>query len=300
MLSEEPAWNPLRWPPDGLGKVFLCRAAVQVGKALFGSQWTGTEPLVRPPPPLPFSDSLITGIAIREDAARLIGRSPTAGELFGPKLTPEEWTEARAKREDEIELAKQAEVRWGEVRAVLTCAFINGVLTPVLQHEDGSFTPILTSSWMTTNNGRFDTGLMSRRQPLADTSTSLGLEFLFDHGWVFLDAQEFSPFLVEVAKLQDSAPMKNAGGITKKSRDIVKEVTAWIIARYLKRSPGGRFAFKKDMLAAAMEGNWPELRHNEFGRAWANAVASGPYEAWTANGSQKVPEPKPDTGATDA
>lgn len=32
------------WPEDAFGKVFLARAAIQVGKALFSDDWTGHEP----------------------------------------------------------------------------------------------------------------------------------------------------------------------------------------------------------------------------------------------------------------
>ncbi|NSZ61893.1 hypothetical protein G6L16_000925 [Agrobacterium tumefaciens] len=41
--------NPASWPDDAYGFVFLARAIDRIGKATFAGEWTGTEPVARPP-----------------------------------------------------------------------------------------------------------------------------------------------------------------------------------------------------------------------------------------------------------
>jgi len=45
--------NSDKWPSDAPGHVFLARAVLQLGKAHYGSYWTGEEPFSVLPDPLP-------------------------------------------------------------------------------------------------------------------------------------------------------------------------------------------------------------------------------------------------------
>lgn len=48
----DPFWSAAhKWPHDAMGMVFLARAVLRVGEAMFGDQWKGYEPTTPDPPP---------------------------------------------------------------------------------------------------------------------------------------------------------------------------------------------------------------------------------------------------------
>lgn len=69
--------NPASWPDDAYGFVFLARAIERIGKAVYTDQWTGNEPVARPPI-LPPSSLEFNSLAKQANAKEIFQREIAA------------------------------------------------------------------------------------------------------------------------------------------------------------------------------------------------------------------------------
>lgn len=178
--------NPANWPGDTSECVFLCRATLLVGKALFGEDWTGNEPTTPSPydfwlrvgarvSPLPQSQAtqhqkLQMHRVISEHCPQF-KLDPVRSGSWGPqpiKFSDEEWS-AGQKAANAIDAGNAAALqRFAEAKLFLVSALLDGrVIARLRPIRGGAFgNPIPAHDWNGENIwSRFCWGQMNPHDP---------------------------------------------------------------------------------------------------------------------------------------
>lgn len=173
------------WPIEAPGYVFLARAVNDYGKHLYGTLWTGTEPIPKynllpeftqeNAPPLKSSDPWI----IRRFNDLLARKSPNSSRwvsalrpaISPPPLTSEEWREAlKLAREEDAPLAASLKRMQVVVAALRTELVAGNLLSFVRPKKGGPFSgPLHSWVWNTENlQNRFALCQMNPADPFSN------------------------------------------------------------------------------------------------------------------------------------
>ena len=188
------AWfNRSQWISDPLGYVFLPRAMLEIGKALFPDDWTGAEPATPVFLPLPLRSADAPEWQKREAHVAFckerpdFGRKPldalphhsyisaggfSKGPPIIPPFTDAEWKAARAIYQRREDAARPAWVRYAQVCKTVTDACRQGQLAFGLRPgPGGAVYPGKPDWWETEGNTlhyRFGCFRMSSAAPFAN------------------------------------------------------------------------------------------------------------------------------------
>jgi hypothetical protein len=176
------------WPKDASTDVFLARAFDRVGKAMFGSEWEGTEVYTEVSPPIPtlippksenykYFESIVRAILKRH-----VGT-----------LTPENWEEARRlhqqKHADANTRVQRRNTVYDAIVAGCQTGFLQTSYRPV---AGGAFESIPTVWWNTERTAqRFSYCQINPNDPYAVGVA--GDQFC----WIFVTAESLAQFLVQ-------------------------------------------------------------------------------------------------------
>jgi hypothetical protein len=234
--------TPTKWISDPVGYVFLPRAMLEIGRALYPNEWTGAEPTTPVFLPLPLrsadarqwqkSEAHIALCRERPD----FGRKPldalphysnislsgfSKGSPIIPPFTDAEWEAARAIYRSREDAARPAWVRYAQVRKIVTDACRQGQLAFGLRPRSGGAVYAGKPEWWETEGStlhyRFECFRMSSTAPFAS-----GLRD--DVDWICISRDSLNAFL---ARFKSSHP-----STAKAESDAVKH-----LASKLKENP---------------------------------------------------------------
>ena len=187
-------WHkPVEWISDPIGYVFLPRAMLQIGQALFSDEWTGAEPATPVFLPLPVRSAAAPEWQKREAHVALckerpdFGRKPldalphhphislggfSKGPPIIPPFTDAEWEAARAIYRAREDVARPAWSRFAQVKKVVIDACRQGRLAFGLRPRAGGAVYLgKPEVWETEGNKllhRFEWFRMSSAAPFAN------------------------------------------------------------------------------------------------------------------------------------
>lgn len=191
--------NPVRWPADKEGMVFLFRAVNKAGVSKFQKSWSGKEIGVAFPDQLPPTPGLVTDRQFRGVVRRLRILYPGAIQVRDRNsITPEIWQIAIADAERQREKSAAAVERLKSARSILSGAITAGTVSAYLHVDaDEQFKgPIKTGLWsaelMTV---AFATGRFSLLPAYSVSVRSLGAD---NSAWIYVDARQLDDFLATV------------------------------------------------------------------------------------------------------
>jgi hypothetical protein len=187
-------WHtPGKWISDPHGYVFLPRAMLEIGKALYPNEWTGAEPTTPVFLPLPLGSAAAKEWQKQEAHVALckecpeFGRKPlhalphhsnialrgfSKGPPIIPLFTDSEWQSARAIYRRREDAARPAWNRLAQVKKIVADACRQGQLAFALRpRAGGAVYPGRSDWWETEGNTlhyRFEWFRMSRAAPFAN------------------------------------------------------------------------------------------------------------------------------------
>ncbi len=207
-------WNWLRrdkWPSNSPDEIFMGHAIDRLGRVLFGDQWNMREPEGAP---VAKRLSPTWDVAPEHERMEVGMRTARTRELFrqgefitkppkgtpAPELTPEEWADAVAERDEKRERWAASHRRWAEVQAVFEWPLRRGEIETRTRGADKSyFLKADEGSWnIDSFAGRFTDLRMNPRAPNDHHSG--------DRGWIFFDRLSFDAFLRRVAAERKPPP----------------------------------------------------------------------------------------------
>lgn len=278
-------WINRRWPEDAFGKVFLARAAIRVGEAMFPDDWTGHEPgvdtLLAPLPAWPSQarpwETRAALAALPQD-----NRVPVVERLTMPRNTIDQrdWDKAVHLRQLALAELEAPRARWAAAQYRLREAMKMEPTEPgavkyhVLDATTGDYLAALPNKWWNTTEhwqARFYWCQISLLEPI--TSAVGGSKFQR----IFVDGADLDALCAGLTK--PNVP----GG---KHRSQAERTRA-------------AEAFKADLVAAISaapqeKGNrvvWIEKGRQEYGlakeaarAAWAEATKAVPGNVWAMPG----------------
>jgi hypothetical protein len=198
------------WPLDTRSHLFLARAVGRVGKALFGDDWTGQEPMAeiyRPLPQLPPStgpDAYFAHELLRVSHPEL-KRAPLR---FGPgsppiaRLTGQEWKMALALVKANHDAHGPALARFRTATATLAAWAAEGKLRTALRRAaGGDFTALAPLAWNTERlEPRFTCCQLSPNDPFGPGFAGEGF------GWIYVERESLQSCLAAPASAGTAAP----------------------------------------------------------------------------------------------
>lgn len=239
-------WHkPTEWISDPLGYLFLPRAMLEIGKALYPNEWTGAEPLTPVFLALPEQSADArewqkqeAHIALRKerpdfrrkplDALRHYSNISSRGFSKGPPIIPpftdDEWQAAREIYRKRADAARPAWRLFAQVKKMVTDACRQGQLAFGLRPRAGGAVYPGKAEWWetegTTLHYRFEWFRMSRAAPFAN-----GLRD--DADWICIARDSLD------ALLRRLAPSHAGPATAKDEADAIRH-----LADKLKENPG--------------------------------------------------------------
>jgi hypothetical protein len=182
------------WPWDPTGYVFLARAVQEIGKAMYGAEWTGAEPCT----PIPWDHRTGNG---RETISRLEVRAVTQGGLDDFRQAVADFRQAVAEIANKRAEADKVALRLAAVQNYIVRNAEAGIIeTASRPIAGGKMEPIESWMWNGDCSARFFWCQISRRKPFGYAVG--GDDFLF----VFLTRSSLDravESLHEVRRLRD-------------------------------------------------------------------------------------------------
>ncbi len=213
--------TPTKWIGDPVGYVFLPRAMLEIGKALYPTEWTGAEPTTPVFLPLPPHSAHASEWQKREAHVALckerpdFGRKPldalphhshisSGGLSKGPPIIPpftdDEWEAAREIYQRRADAARPAWTRFAQVKKTVIDACRQGQLAFGLRPRAGGAVYPGKPEWWETEGDvlhyRFEWFRMSSAAPFTN-----GLKG--DADWICISRDSLDAFL---ARLKSSGP----------------------------------------------------------------------------------------------
>ena len=284
-------WIGRNWPEDAFGRVFLARAVIRLGEAMFPDEWTGHEPGVntslRPLPAFSWEAHHFDARAA-VDAVPVAERAPLSKTAGFPKNTINERDYGKGRDLWNLAVAELAapRARWEAVQRKLRDAMMldpgqpGAVKYCVLDAPSGDYSVPLPNKWWNTTTWpvRFALCQINLSEPV---TTSMGGR-LFRH--IFVDG-------ADLAALIDSlAPIKLAPSFTPvQKRRAERECAQWLVATYISQSPDKATMTKAEALAVVRRDKadrWPVALISD--RAFRNDVfpmATKGFPMWRAGGT---------------
>ncbi len=217
------------WPIDGLGKTFLGRAVLRVGKALHGDAWTGYEPTVtRHLLPLPDHEFFAKDWE-KHEACELLRLPVKYGPMSReyPENLGREWPKALAARQASLALVGEIQARWSSAMRTLADACLNGTVAAFTRQPSNDFKPMRVQDWL------LDPGALWERFRQCETSKL----------WVYVDENNLAtlcsgfvrveqakasngPDEVLVTKAIEILDADRAAGGKRSAKDVLTEIVS--------------------------------------------------------------------------
>lgn len=169
------AWEKRsQWPQDWDDKVFLGRALDLIGRAKFGSDWTGRDP-----------EGMPNIKALPDEWAN------AANHIRGP-IAEQNWQDAVAAREEHRRLALASFARWNEVTETMAGALRGSGLAAFGRGKKSThFIPIDRQSF----------NLDDMRPLFKNLSLRIAVSYMdMAECWVFVDADDLAALLASIAE----------------------------------------------------------------------------------------------------
>jgi hypothetical protein len=226
--------NSANWISDPDGYVFLPRAMLEIGKALYPNEWTGAEPTTPVFLSLPLGSAAARQWQKKEAHTALckerpeFGRKPLSVASGGPIIPPftdAEWQAAREIYRRRGDAARPAWLRYAQVKKTVTDACRRGRLAFGLRpHAGGAVYPGNAEWWETEYNKlhyRFEWFRMSSAAPF-----TTGLRD--DAGWICISRDSLAAFFARLKSSHtsmakpESDALRHLTGKLKQSPDLSK------------------------------------------------------------------------------
>jgi hypothetical protein len=190
--------NEYRWPRDIQGYTFLCRAVLQVGKTIYGNDWTNTEPSVILIQKLPQSELFMKPWQLIEVHNRLRFARPELqlpmlhGMFPKPHFTVEQWAAALDLYDELNKKTEPCFRRFNVAKLKLFEVLANGQVGSCLRPlPGGEFSALMPVSWWNTERwgNRFYWGQMSPKEPFRNAVGGDNFQ------WIFIESVSLNVFL---------------------------------------------------------------------------------------------------------
>jgi hypothetical protein len=265
------------WPVDTENHVFLARALSEVGKALYGEDWTGDEPRTRKVSPLPSDPEKARHLVQREVQRYLEHHHPQLAQIpvggvppFTYRFSNQGWEVAsihysQMSRETHAACERFA----GAVQKILT-ALTDGRLKSALRPlSGGAIGEALPESHWHTERGlqRILSCSLNGAQPFGSGKAT---------HWIFITHESLSDFLRELKK--------KGSGKNNEVKKLQRWLSEWMFEHPDHRPPrsDGGVMSKDDIFEIAYE-KFGVARY-AFDTAWSDIHKQNPQVKWDVSG----------------
>jgi hypothetical protein len=274
-------WINRQWPEDAFGRVFLARAAIRIGEAMFGADWTGHEPGVNTTlQPLPMFPSQARNWEVKEamDALPMADRVPIMERLSsipmpGSTVDQRDWDKAAELRAKALAAIAAPRARWEAAQYRLREAMktdpgqAGAVKFYALNALTGDYSPPLPHKWWNTTEhwrARFYWCQINQAEPI--TASVGGSKFQR----IFVDGTELDRLIASIEAAAGPATS------LRHKREFMELLKAAVAA-----SDENPFTRRHWQDRARNE---YRLSRDEFDKVWDDVMALFPAAKWSAPG----------------
>lgn len=276
-------WSRKKWPADAFGKVFLARAVLLVGNAMFPSEWTGEEPAVNldiaeiPDWLTSFGSTEASRRRYEIEASNLLG--PRAKSRPGSIISGTDYEMARRYRRAAIDALTPARDRLTKTKKRLVDAFLAGTVSScLLPLEGGEFSrPLAPSDWNAFDNSpRFYWCQMNPVKRFGEAIGGDGFQ------WIFVEGSGLEKMIADI---------KSARKTSNKARAQIRDEFFGVLLSAVIASPDENP--RTDAGVVMGRDYWEATARSEYGltretfdEVWAKALGMVPNK-WQRPGARK-------------
>jgi hypothetical protein len=271
-------WINRQWPEDAFGRVFLARAAIRIGEAMFQADWTGHEPGVNTTlQPLPMFPSEAPNWQVKEamDALPVVEQ---VRSIPMPRGTVDQrsWDKAVALRAKALAEIAAPRARWEAAQYRLREAMkaepgeAGALKFYALDASTGDYSPPLPHKWWNTTEhwrARFYWCQINQAEPI--TAGVGGLKFQS----IFVDGAGLDRLVASIEAAAGPATT------LRHKREFFELLKAAVAA-------SDRNPFTREHWQHRARDEY-RLPRDEFDNVWADVMARFPGTKWTAPGRPK-------------